>query len=119
TDVLTSVVLLDDQCAVGPHSGDVGADGLMQIAEVWTYTCTRVITRTTTNVAVVTAVDSFGETITDTDSVQVVVPILYLPIIIKQPVFVPCPPPNGCPLANEIKAMAVNETTNRLYVVAR
>ena len=119
TDVLTDVVLLDNQCSVGPVSGDVDADGLLQVAEMWTYTCTRVITHTTTNVAVVTAVDSFGETITDTDSVQVIVPILYLPIIIKQPVFVPCPPPIGCPLANEIKALAVNETTNRLYVAAR
>jgi YVTN family beta-propeller protein len=51
--------------------------------------------------------------------VQVIVPILYLPIIKKPPTLVPCPPPDGCPLANEIKAMAVNETTNRLYVVAR
>ena len=119
TDVLTDVVLSDDQCAVGPVSGDTGVDGQMQIAEVWTYTCTRVITQTTTNVAVVTAVDSFGETITDTDSALVVVPILYLPWIVKQEVPIPCPPPEGCPLANEIKAMAVNETTNRLYVVAR
>lgn len=119
TDVLTDVVLSDNQCAVGPVSGDVGADGQMQIAEVWTYTCTRVITQTTTNVAVVTAVDSFGETITDTDSVKVIVPILYIPWIEKQEVPVPCPPPNGCPLANEIKAMAINATTNRLYVVAR
>ena len=119
TDVLTDVVLLDNQCSVGPVSGDVDADGLLQLAEVWTYTCTRVITHTVTNVAVVTAVDSFGETITATDSARVIVPILYLPQLYKQPVFVPCPPPNGCPLANEIKAMAVNETTNRLYVAAR
>jgi uncharacterized repeat protein (TIGR01451 family) len=119
TDVLTNVILLDDQCSVGPVNGDLGGDRLLSVAETWTYTCTRVITRTTTNVAVVTAVDSFGETITDTDSVRVVVPILYLPLIIKQPEFVPCPPPEGCPLANEIKALAFNSTTDRLYVVAR
>ncbi len=119
TDVLTNVVLLDNRCSVGPVSGDVGADGLLQVAEMWSYTCTGVITRTTTNVAVVTAIDSFGETVTDTDSVQVIVPLLYLPWILKQETEIPCPPPNGCPLANEIKAMALNETTNRLYVVAR
>jgi YVTN family beta-propeller protein len=68
---------------------------------------------------VVTGVNSFGETVTDTDSAQVIVPILYLPWIVKQEAPIPCPPPNGCPLANEIKAMAVNQTTNRLYVVAR
>jgi uncharacterized repeat protein (TIGR01451 family) len=119
TGVLTDVVLLDNQCAVGPASGDEGADGLLQIAETWTYTCTRVITRTTTNVAVVTAIDLFGEVVTDTDTARVIVPILYLPWIVKQEEPIPCPPPNGCPLANEIKAMAVNETTNRLYVVAR
>lgn len=119
SDVLTNVVLIDNQCGVGPVNGDVGADGLLDLAEVWTYTCTRIITKTTTNVAVVTAVDSFGETITDTDSVRVLVPILYLPIIKKDQPPVPCPPPDGCALVNEIKAMAVNESTNRLYVVAR
>lgn len=118
-DVLSNVVLTDNQCAVGPASGDVGGDGLLQLAETWTYTCTRVITRTVTNVATVTALDSLGNPVTDTDSAQVIVPILYLPIIIKQPEFVPCPPPSGCPLANEIKSMAVNETTNKLYVVSR
>jgi uncharacterized repeat protein (TIGR01451 family) len=116
---LTNVVLSDNLCSVGPATGDVGSDGVLDVGEVWTYTCTSVITRTTTNVATVTAVDAFGQEVTDTDSARVLVPILYLPIIVKQPTEVPCPPPDGCPLANEIKALAVNETTNRLYVVAR
>ncbi|MCC6458390.1 MAG: DUF11 domain-containing protein [Caldilineaceae bacterium] len=119
SNVLTDVQLLDDQCAVGPASGDVDGDGLLQVAEVWSYTCSRVITRTTTNVAVVTAVDLFGQVVTDTDSARVQVPILYLPWIVKPETIEPCPPPTGCPLANEIKALAVNETLNRLYVVAR
>jgi uncharacterized repeat protein (TIGR01451 family) len=119
TDVLTDVVLSDDQCGVSPASGDAGADGLLQVAEVWTYTCTRVITQSITNVAVVTAINTIGETISDTDSVEVVVPVLYLPWIVKQENPVPCPPPDGCALSNEIKGLAINETTNRLYVVAR
>jgi uncharacterized repeat protein (TIGR01451 family) len=119
TEVLTNVVLIDNQCAVGPVNGDVGGDGLLDLTEVWTYTCTRTITRTTTNVAVVTGVDAYGTTVTDTDSVQVIVPILYLPLILKAQPPVPCPPPDGCAIANEIKAMAVSQSQERLYVVAR
>lgn len=118
-DPLTNVELVDDQCVVGPASGDVANDGILAVGETWTYTCTRTITKSVINVATVTALNPLGQPVSDTDSAAVVIPILYIPIVINVPEETPCPPPNGCPLANEIKAMAVNESQNRLYVLTR
>lgn len=120
---LSDVQVEDTLCALTFIGGDSGEDGILAEGEVWTYTCSRVLTRTTTNVATVTALDVLGNPVTDTDSVQVVVPILWLPIIITPPAAppepVPCPPPDGCELTNEIKGMAVNQSGTRLYVSAR
>ena len=118
-DALKDVNLVDNQCSVGPVSGDAGDDDILQLDESWTYTCTRVITKSVINVATVTAIDSVGQPVSDTATAEVVIPILYIPIVIVVPPTVPCPPPEGCPLANEIKALAVNQSANRLYVVAR
>lgn len=120
---LSDVQVDDSLCALLFIGGDSGDDGILSEGEVWTYTCSRVLTRTTTNVATVTALDVLGNPVTDTDSVRVVVPILWLPIIITPPVSppepIPCPPPDGCELTNEIKALAVNQSGSLLYVTAR
>ncbi len=118
-DPLQQVVLVDNRCAVGFVGGDTGDDDVLGVGEQWTYTCSAVITHTTTNVATVTAVDSLGEPITATDSVKVLVTILYLPLLWVPQQEVPCPPPDGCPVGAEVKAMAVHETAGRLYIATR
>jgi uncharacterized repeat protein (TIGR01451 family) len=118
---LQTVVLADNRCQTTYTGGDVDGDDILDLPEVWTYVCTAVITQTTVNTATVTAVNPTGEPVTDTASALVTIfsGNLYLPIIITPPLIVPCPPPNGCPLTGEIKAMAVHEGSNRLYVVSR
>lgn len=116
---LNNVSVEDSLCTLTFLGGDDGSDGILTPGEVWTYTCSRVLTRTTTNIATVTALDPSGNPVTDTDSVRVVVPLLWLPIIITPPADEPCPPPNGCELVNSIKALGVNQSGSRLYVSAR
>ncbi len=52
---LTDVTVVDDKCsAVTGPTGDTGADGILGLEEVWTYTCTMTLTATTTNTGTAT-----------------------------------------------------------------
>lgn len=52
---LSNVLLTDDKCApVNYISGDINGDSKLDVNEIWTYTCTANLTRTTTNTAVAT-----------------------------------------------------------------
>ena len=114
TDVLTNVTLTDDRCA--PLVPITGGSGALPIGAQWVYRCTAVIVEDTTNIAVVTAVDSRGRPVTDTAMWTVDIPFLYLPWLAVPPI--PCLPPDGCPLATT-KGFAVDETRNLLYVTSR
>lgn len=119
---LQAVTLTDDHCAASFVGGDANGNAILELDEIWTYTCSAVITQTTTNTAVVIAQNEAGEEVsaTDTWTVRVFSGNLYIPIIRKPPVIVECPPPVGCPLAEgDIKGLAVHEGTNTLYVVTR
>jgi YVTN family beta-propeller protein len=116
------VIMSDDRCATVEYvEGDSGADDILGIGESWIYFCTAVISETTTNVAVVTALDSSSQPISATATAQVIVPYLYLPLILTPVVDVPCPPPDGCPIDNldETKALAVHRGKDRIYIVSR
>ncbi|HXF63244.1 MAG TPA: hypothetical protein VNK95_16575, partial [Caldilineaceae bacterium] len=121
---LHDVTLVDNRCTLTFTGGDANSNNLLDLTESWGYTCSEFITQTTVNTATVTALSPLGVPVSDTASVRVTafVPILYLPIIRATPPQqppTPCPPPIGCDLTSEIKALAVHEGTNRLYVVAR
>ena len=117
---LHDVVVSDNRCApVTFVSGDVGADGILEVGELWTYTCSRAVLGPTQNTATVTALDPQDRTVTDDDSAFVDTTGLWLPIVFASVPPIPCPPPDGCPLENRIKNLAVYEAKNRLYVVTR
>lgn len=118
---LQAVTLTDNHCNAGFVGGDTNGDDILALDEIWTYTCSAVITQTTVNTATVTAQTAAGETVEDTDSwtVRLFSGNLYLPIIRKPLVPTPCPPPDGCELTDEIKGMAVHEGSNTLYVISR
>jgi hypothetical protein len=53
---LGSITVTDDKCnAISSKLGDTNANNLLDIDEVWVYTCTTNLWQTTTNTAVVTA----------------------------------------------------------------
>lgn len=53
---LSNVTVVDDKCGnVSSRLGDTNGNGLLDINEVWTYTCQAHLTETTTNTASVTA----------------------------------------------------------------
>ena len=71
---LTSVVVMDDKCAdVTRDGGDDDGDGVLDLTEVWTYSCTSPLTVTTTNVGTATGLDPRNRTVQDTDSRTVTV----------------------------------------------
>ncbi|MEZ4638656.1 MAG: hypothetical protein R2856_27465 [Caldilineaceae bacterium] len=124
---LQNVVLLDDKCSPvafldGDTGGDTGGDSILAVGEVWRYRCSSVITQATTNVAVVTAQDASGNAVRAEDSFRVVIGLLYLPIIYAPPPPpVPCPPPDGCPVpgVDHLKGLAVDESSNQLFITSR
>jgi uncharacterized repeat protein (TIGR01451 family) len=118
-DPLRQVALTDNRCTVAFVGGDTSSDDVLDLAEAWTYTCSAVITRTVTNVAVVTAVDSLSRTITATATARVIVPVLYLPLLWAPERTVPCPPPDGCPVGAQVKALAVHTTARLVYISTR
>jgi len=68
---LSDVAVIDDRCsAMSGKLGDTNGNGLLDTNEVWVYTCTTVLTETTTNTVTVTAfanglkaIDSFTLTV--------------------------------------------------------
>ena len=87
---LTSVTVSDNKCApVTFVGGDANANGMLDISETWTYTCTTFVTVTTTNVAtaVGTAASGIGTSATATATVSVACP----------PTVANCTPPPTCP----------------------
>ena len=80
-DVLHAVAVTDDKCSpvTGP-TGDNG-NGVLDLLETWTYTCTTTLSVDTTNIASVTAIDSANDSVgpvTDTASVDVINPGLSI-----------------------------------------
>jgi uncharacterized repeat protein (TIGR01451 family) len=86
---LSNVTVTDDKCAsVTFVTGDSNGDGLLDLAEAWTYTCTTTITVTTLNTA--TAVGHDGDTpVSDTDTATVTVLPPTAPPITAPPVTAP------------------------------
>lgn len=121
-DPLREVTVVDDKCSpVSFIDGDSNNDTILDLTEVWRYRCAAVITEATTNIATVTGIDSFDNTVTDQDTETVRINIVYIPIIIvPPPPPTPCPPPTGCPLdVDHPKGMAVDTTRNLLYMTSR
>jgi hypothetical protein len=84
-DVLHAVTVTDNKCSpvTGP-TGDNG-NGVLDLQETWTYTCTTTLSVDTTNIGSVTALDSTNDSVgpvTDTASVDVLNPGLT---IVKTP----------------------------------
>lgn len=80
-DVLHSVTITDNKCSpvTGP-TGDNG-NGVLDLQETWTYTCTTTLSVDTTNIGSVTALDSTNDSVgpvTDTASVDVLNPGLTI-----------------------------------------
>jgi len=71
-DPLHDVTLTDDHCTPTLVSGDTNGDGILDLTETWTYTCTGVITDDpTVNVATVTGTPTVGPDVTDQASASV------------------------------------------------
>ncbi len=69
---LRDVAVADDKCSpVTQTGGDTDDDELLDLTEVWTFTCTTKLTGTTTNIATGTGKDDEGNTATDTDTATV------------------------------------------------
>jgi Domain of unknown function DUF11 len=81
TEVLHAVAITDDKCSpvTGP-TGDNG-NGVLDLQETWTYSCTTTLSVDTTNVASVSALNPANQQIgpvTDTASVDVINPALAI-----------------------------------------
>ena len=123
---LRQITLVDDKCSpVTFVRGDTNGDSILDLTEIWLYTCSAVINQTTTNTAVVTGRDPANNVVTDQDQATVYVHLYFLPLIIvpapPPPPPTPCPPPNGCPLpgVDHLKGIAVHEGRNLLYITSR
>jgi hypothetical protein len=69
---LRDVAVTDDKCSpVTQTGGDADDDELLDLTEVWTFTCTTKLTGTTTNTATGTGKDDEGNTATDQDTATV------------------------------------------------
>jgi Prealbumin-like fold domain len=69
---LGPIMLADDKCSpVTRTAGDANGDGLLDLDEVWEYTCSVALQAATTNTAVVTGRTPFGTTVTSTAKVPV------------------------------------------------
>ncbi len=70
---LTNVTVTDDHCApVGYVSGDANANSALDLAEVWSFSCSANLTGTTTNIGTAHGWDGNTE-VTDADSATVTV----------------------------------------------
>jgi len=84
TVAMKAITVTDDKCAyVTFLSGDINADGALDVSESWKYHCSSILQQTTTNIVTVTGVAN-GITAIDTASATVVVgssttaPIIHL-----------------------------------------
>ena len=79
---VTNITMSDDSCApVALVSGDTNNDSILDVAEIWTYTCSATLTATRTNI--VTAMgQANGLSDTDTATATVVVGIPVVPPLI-------------------------------------
>jgi hypothetical protein len=79
---VTNITMNDDSCApVALVSGDTNNDSILDVAEIWTYTCSTTLTATRTNI--VTAMgQANGLSDTDTATATVVVGIPVVPPLI-------------------------------------
>lgn len=75
---LSNVTVTDNKCgAISGKLGDTNGNGLLDITEVWIYTCTTILKQTTTNTATVTAfANGFQATDNFTLTVKVATPNL-------------------------------------------
>lgn len=73
---LNNVIVTDNKCgALSGKLGDTNGNGLLDINEVWIYTCTTILKQTTTNTATVTAfANGFKATDNFTLTVKVATP---------------------------------------------
>jgi uncharacterized repeat protein (TIGR01451 family) len=77
---LTNVHLVDDKCSPVTYiSGDTNNDSKLDTTETWTYTCKKILNKTTTNTATAEGVAN-GITIRDFAIATVVVSVPSLPI---------------------------------------
>jgi uncharacterized repeat protein (TIGR01451 family) len=68
---LSNVGVTDDSCSpVGAPQGDTNANGLLDLGETWTATCTAMVTHTTTNTATATG-QGDGQTVSAVDTATV------------------------------------------------
>ncbi len=121
-DPLRQVTVVDDKCSPVTYvDGDVNGDEILDLSESWRYRCAAVITEATTNIGIATGIDSFGQTVTDQDTVTVKINRIYLPIIVvPEPPPDPCPAPVGCPLAvDHPKGIAVDVERDLIYMTSR
>jgi len=80
-DPLSNVSVSDDRCSpVTFVGGDTNYDGLLDLSETWTYTCSTTISVDTTNTAEARGTDSAGGTVTYTDTafVDVIAPAIEI-----------------------------------------
>ena len=74
TTPLRNVIVTDDKCSPVTYiSGDVNANNILETTEKWNYTCSAILSETTTNIATVTGKDPTGGDVKDTDTVTVTV----------------------------------------------
>jgi len=79
TVALSNIRLFDDKCSpVNYISGDTNSDSKLNTDETWIYTCKTKVTKTTTNVAVVSG-EANGLTVRDAAIATVVVAVPGLP----------------------------------------
>jgi uncharacterized repeat protein (TIGR01451 family) len=74
---LSNIVISDDKCSpITFVGGDTNSDTKLDVTETWTYTCTKHITSTETNVVTVTGTDQNKDPVTDvTDHDTTTVPV--------------------------------------------
>jgi hypothetical protein len=85
-DPLSSVSVSDDKCfSVTLEAGGDPGSYELNPGEVWTYTCSTILSVDTTNIATVTGTDSVGGTwvVTDTAFVDVKGARVYLPLVLR------------------------------------
>ncbi|MCB9176576.1 MAG: DUF11 domain-containing protein [Caldilineae bacterium] len=72
-DPLSNVQVSDDTCApLSFDGGDANNNGLLEVGETWTFSCSQVLTADTTNVATGTAEDPLGNPVTPDEAVATV-----------------------------------------------